>query len=349
MLDWFRRIFQLAPAASTFADGVDSLHFFVLATTLLGASGITLITLGFLLRYRERAPGEPTPRVVATRAREGLLIATLLSLFLGWWVLGYRQYLLMHRRQKNAATVYVTAKQWMWKFAYSNGARSNDVLTLPVNAKVELIMTSRDVIHSFFVPAFRVKQDVLPGRYVSLWFEPTRLGTFPLFCAEYCGISHSRMLGRIRVLSAADYAAWLERESSPGQASAALAARGREAAVKHGCLACHSVDGQPHIGPTWSRLYGATIELQGGKHVVADAAYLTRSMMDPAAEVAAGFRPLMPTYLGSLAQPDVAAIVEYIRTLALGPEPGSENNPPLPRTEPVPSAGASSNAREPSP
>jgi cytochrome c oxidase subunit 2 len=287
--------------------------------------------------------------LVAKSSREGSLVAGVLALFLGCWVIGYRQYLHMRQRQTNTATVYVTAKQWMWKFAYANGTRATDVLTLPVNAKVELIMTSRDVIHSFFVPAFRVKQDVLPGRYVSLWFEPTKIGTFSLFCAEYCGVSHSHMLGKIRVLSAADYTAWLETESSSTQASPALAALGREAAVKHGCLACHTVDGQPHIGPTWTRLYGATVELQGGKSIVADADYLTRSMMDPQAEITSGFRPVMPTYLGSLAQPEVAAIVEYIRTLAHGPVPGSDDNPPLPQTLLLPSATASSNPREPSP
>jgi cytochrome c oxidase subunit 2 len=174
-------------------------------------------------------------------------------------------------------------------------------------------MTSRDVIHSFFVPAFRVKQDLVPGRYTSIWFQAVATGEFPIYCAEYCGVSHSNMSGVVRVLSPADYARWLQGSEPPGGQS--LVEIGREVAVRHACFACHTVDGQPHIGPTWSRLYGSSVELVGGQRVTADVAYLTRSMMEPGAELVAGYPPVMPTYLGTVSQAETAALVEYIRSL----------------------------------
>lgn len=311
----FRVIFRLPPAASSFANAVDALHCFVLTTTFIGVFVITLVTGYFLVRYRERELAVATPYVTATGTRELLLIGGTLALFVLWWVLGYRIYLDMRRRPPDAIPVYVSAKQWMWKFSYADGRISNDVLTVPLGRPTELIMTSRDVIHSFFVPAMRVKQDVLPGRYVSLWFKPVRPGTYSIFCAEYCGISHSNMLGEVRVLADDAYRAWLDDASH----AAPLADVGRDAAVRHACLSCHTVDGQPHIGPTWSRLYGSNVSLEGGGTVVADAAYLTESIMDPAARIVAGYRPVMPTYLGSLDSAETAAIVEYIRSLERGP------------------------------
>jgi cytochrome c oxidase subunit II len=311
----FRQIFRLPPAASSFADAVDWLHFFVVGTTLVGVLVITLLTGYLVIRYRERTPNSVTPRLVVSGTREAMLIAGTLGLFVLWWVLGYRIYLDMERRPQAAVTVYVSAKQWMWKFSYADGRISNDSLTVPLGRPVELIMTSRDVIHSFFVPAMRVKQDVLPGRYVSLWFKPVRAGTYSIFCAEYCGVSHSRMLGEVRVLGPDAYSAWLEDSSH----TRPLAEVGREAALRHACFSCHTVDGQPHIGPTWSRLYGSTVTLEGGEHVLADAAYLTESIMDPAARIVTGYRPVMPSYLGSLDSAEAAAIVEYMRSLAQGP------------------------------
>lgn len=316
MLDWFRRLFALPPGASSFADGVDRLHLFLVASTLFGSLLVALTVAFTVARQREREPGQPTPRLVASGAREALIVAGCLSLFLSWWVLGCRQYVRMRRPPAGTVPVYVTAKQWMWKFSYPDGRSSLDELTVVVNRPVQLIMTSRDVIHSFFVPAFRSKQDALPGRYVSLWFEPTRVGEYPIECAEYCGVSHSNMLGRVRVLSAQDYATWLESEGSSRDSLPKLAELGREAAVRHSCFSCHTVDGQSHIGPTWQGLFGASVALTSGERVTADAGYLTRAMIDPAAEIVAGYPAVMPSYVGSLSPPEVAAILEYIRSLA---------------------------------
>ncbi|MEO7037697.1 MAG: c-type cytochrome [Polyangiaceae bacterium] len=336
MLELFRKLFDLPPGASSFADGVDWLHLFVIGSTLLGVSVITLLALVFVIRYRQRPGDHSTPVVRVTGKREAVLVFGTLALFLLWWVLGYRQYLAMRERPAGADAVYVTAKQWMWKFSHSHGQIENDVLTVPVGRPVELIMISRDVIHSFYVPAMRVKQDVLPGRYVTLWFKPVRVGTYPIYCAEYCGVLHSGMLGEVDVLTDAQYSRWL------GDAARAesLADVGRAAAVKHACLSCHTIDGQKHIGPTWSKLYGSDVTLSDGQHVVADAAYLTESMMDPAAHIVQGYAPIMPTYLGSLDSADTAAIVEYIRSLQDAPVSPSIRLPAL-QVAPTTSAASS--------
>jgi len=337
MLQAFRELFALPPGASSFADGIDWLHLFVISTTLLGVSVISLLALVFTIRYRQRPGDHSTPVVRVSGGRETALVLGTLALFLGWWVIGYRQYLTMRFRPERADTVYVTAKQWMWKFSHSQGQVENSVLTVPVGRPVELIMISRDVIHSFYVPAMRVKQDVLPGRYVSVWFQPTKPGTYPIYCAEYCGTLHSGMLAEVHVLSDDEYLRW------QGDASRAkpLAELGREAAVKHACFSCHTVDGQRHIGPTWNHLYGSDVTLADGQHVIADAAYLTESMMDPAARLVLGYPPVMPTYLGSLDSTETAAIVEYIRSLQDVPATAGVR---LPDLEVVPSASASAKA-----
>jgi cytochrome c oxidase subunit 2 len=213
-------------------------------------------------------------------------------------------------------TVYVTAKQWLWKFSYPDGRASVDVLIVPEGKPVKLVMTSRDVIHSFYVPAFRMKHDVVPGRYYTAWFEATTRGIYPIECAEYCGVSHSKMVGGVQVLSSADYARWLEGHP-PDQSD--LVQEGREVAARRACLDCHTLDGQSHIGPTWVGLYDSQVPLQGGRSVRADVAYLTRSMMDPQVDIVAGYKDVMPTYRGVLSEPETAALVELIRALEDAP------------------------------
>jgi|HubBroStandDraft_6_1064221.scaffolds.fasta_scaffold296235_2 cytochrome c oxidase subunit 2 len=313
MNDLLRGLLDLPPEASTFAFGVDLLHYFVIGTTMLGATFVFLLALLFLVRSRRRAPGELTARIQGSASTELTLIGALLTVFIVFWIVGATQYDRMMTPPPDALPVYVTAKQWMWKFSYADGRSSMDVLTVPVGRPIKLVMTSRDVIHSFYVPAFRVKHDVLPGRYYAAWFQATTPGTFDIRCAEYCGVSHSRMLGVVRVLSADDYRRWLE-STTPGD-SQDLAAAGLEVAARRGCLSCHTIDGQSHIGPTWAGLYGSSVKLEDGRTVVADDAYLTRSMMEPAGDVVAGFKPVMPTYRGVLEEPEVAALVELIASI----------------------------------
>jgi cytochrome c oxidase subunit II len=328
----FLGLLNLPPEASSYAASVDLLHLLVISTTMLGATVVFVLALYYLARYRRRVPGETTQRTALPVPQEVGMIGGILGLFLAFWVVGTLEYDRMLTPPPGSMVVYVTAKQWMWEFAYPDGRSSMDVLTVPLGRPVELVMTSRDVIHSFYVPAFRMKHDVVPGRYYTTWFAATAVGSFPIECAEYCGVSHSRMAGQVRVLSVDDYARWLEGEPPPG---ADLVTDGRDVATRRGCLNCHTLDGQPHVGPTWAGLYGSPVRLEDGRTVVADDAYLTRSMMDPQADVVAGFKPVMPTYRGILPEPEVAALVELLRSLKSSPYAPSIT---LPRVVPSSSA-----------
>ena len=329
-MDLVRAILALPRGASTVADEIDLLHLFVISVTMLMATFVFVMAAYFTLRYHRRHDEQLTERIAASRARETFIIGGILGMFLLWWVIGYRQYLELRKEPPDAEIVYVDAKQWMWKFAYPDGRTSNDVLTVPVGRPVKLVMTSRDVIHSFYVPAFRVKMDVLPGRYTTVWFEAKEPGTFPIWCAEYCGLSHSLMRGEVIALPPSEYARWQESGAvakvksdcgwGPGSCGGEdLVSQGRAVAERRQCVACHTLDGQPHIGPTWSRLFGSERILTDGRRVIADEAYLTRSMMEPSREVVAGYREVMPVYQGTLSAGETAALVELIRSLRSGP------------------------------
>ncbi len=305
----------LPPEGSSVAAGVDALHLFVISATLLGSLGVFLVAGYFVVRYPRKHEGQLTESFRASAKSEAAIIAGILSLFLLWWVIGYRQFVAMESPPDDAMPIYVTAKQWMWKFSYPDGRSANDILTVPEGRAVKLVMTSRDVIHSFYVPGFRMKQDVLPGRYTTLWFKSTAEGDYPVLCAEYCGVSHSMMMGSVVVLSADDYAKWLRVPTRDASGEVDLVSDGARVAEKRECLACHTIDGQPHIGPTWAGLYGSWVTTTDGRRVVADEAYLTRSMMEPLADVVAGYKPVMPTFFGILPQPEAAALVEYIKSL----------------------------------
>jgi len=342
-----RAILALPPGASTVSRDIDLLHFFVISVTMLMSTYVFATAAWFCIRWYRRSEGQLTERLAASGRAEAITIAAVLGMFILWWVIGYRQYARLTTPPQGADVVYVDAKQWMWKFSYpAGGGDANDVLTVPAGRPIKLVMTSRDVIHSFFVPAFRVKADVIPGRYVTTWFEAAVPGVYPIWCAEYCGVSHSLMRGEIVVLPPADYADWLRTRRTtatradcgrgPGSCGGGdLASFGREVAVRRDCVACHTLDGQRHIGPTWRGLFGSERVLVGGRRVIADEAYLTRSMMEPNADVVAGYTPVMPTYQGTLTAAEAGAIVELIRTLRdLPPAPGIE----LPRLQVEPAA-----------
>jgi cytochrome c oxidase subunit 2 len=300
MPQWILDLLFLPPEASTAASQIDGLHVFVIAVTMVSSLAVFLAGGYFVVRYQQRRGQQTTEHVEASVLGEALIIGSILSLFLIWWVIGYRQYVKLVTPPADAMTVYVTAKQWMWKFTYEDGRSSNDVLTVPIGRPVRLVMTSRDVIHSFYVPAFRNKQDVLPGRYTTLWFEPSLAGSFPIYCAEYCGTSHSLMRGNVVVLPVDEYQSWLARPTRDASGETDLLSYGERIARTRECLACHTIDGQRHIGPSWAGLYGSEVTLNDGRKVVADEAYLTRSMMEPTTDVVAGFKPVMPSFFGLL-------------------------------------------------
>lgn len=341
-LTWFKdllhTILYLPAQGSRDAARVDGLQaleftsFWIIGLVVLGCAA------WWTLRYRRRtrAPIQ-TPRIVAPVWLEVTLISGLLGMFLVFWVIGFRQYLDLATAPADAMDVYVTARQWVWQFGYADGPGSAGMLVVPIGRPVRLLITSRDVIHSFFVPAFRIKQDAVPGRFTTAWFQADRLGRFDVFCAELCGTEHSQMRGEVVVLSADDFARWLTNAS--GLASAGplhsppllrntnapapppperLADVGMRVAGDKGCLRCHTTDGTRHIGPTWKGLWHAHQRMDDGQEIYADAAYITESMMDPNAHIVAGFQPVMPSYQGRITPAETAAIVELIRALQFG-------------------------------
>ena len=210
---------------------------------------------------------------------------------------------------KNAMEIHVVAKQWMWKLEHADGTREINALHVPVGIPVRLVMTSQDVIHSFFVPAFRVKQDVLPGRYVEAWFEPTRIGTYHLFCTEYCGTDHAVMGGGVTVMAPGDYARW-----SAGQPQGdGLADQGAALFVRAGCSGCHG--GSDRIrAPSLAGLYGRPVPIEGGGFATADEGYLRDSILLPQKQVVAGYQPVMPSYTGVLSEDEVIRLVAYLKS-----------------------------------
>jgi cytochrome c oxidase subunit 2 len=311
MNELMRHLLDLPPQASSFARHIDYLHYVVIGSASVVCAATFFAILIFLVRYRE---GAPRKRRHVPRWLEISAAGFTLTVFLVWWVIGFIQYRGMRTPPANALRVYVVAKQWMWEYVYPTGVTAEDELHVPVGQPVELLLTSRDVIHSFYVPAFRTKQDVVPGRIIDVWFTAVKPGRYPILCAEYCGAGHSRMRGVVVAMEPTQYAEW-----EAGHHSKDLAMTGEKLATDYGCFRCHTVDGTPHLGPSWKDLYGSTIPLSTGGSVVADDAYLTESMMDPEAKLHAGYPPLMPTFLGRLSGPEAAAIVEYIRTLRSQP------------------------------
>jgi cytochrome c oxidase subunit 2 len=331
-MSWARKLLFLPEQSSTFAERVDRLHYFMIGMTFLVAVFIGVTGMYFLIRYRRRTQSDPSPHIEAPVWLEGLFIGVPLSFFLLWFFLGFKEYVWLQSPPRDALDVYVTGKQWMWKFTYPEGPSSIDVLRVPAGRPVRLLLTSRDVIHSFFVPDFRIKQDAVPGRYTQTWFEVKEPGRHEILCAEYCGLNHSHMRGVVEALAPAEFERWQEaarqgvllaQQTRGGGAEAerglppggTLAARGEHEASEQGCLMCHTVDGRPHIGPTWSGLYGSARPLAGGGTVMADEAYLTESMMDPLAKVVAGYAAVMPSYHGRLSAAQTGALVEYIKSL----------------------------------
>lgn len=345
-MDLLRKLLFLPPGASQMARDIDLLHGFVIGVSALGAFGVALATVRFVVKYRHRSGPGYTEHVGAPRGFELGIGGFLVALFILWWVLGYRQYGEIQAKADGALEIYVTGKQWMWKFAYPDGRSTAGYLVVPRNEPVVLQLTSRDVIHSFFVPAFRIKRDALPSRYTTISFEATRSGTYRAMCAEYCGTSHSRMWADVVVLSPPDYEQWLEGEPPAPVAraqagavvrggrtgdedGATLAERGREIAAQYGCLSCHTTDGQQHVGPTWAGLYGSHETLDDGQTVEVDADYITESMMRPNAKRVRGFDALMPTYQGELEGDEVAAVVAFIRSLRDAPHESAVELPEL--------------------
>jgi cytochrome c oxidase subunit 2 len=327
MNDLMRQMLWLPEQASTFAPDVDHLHYFVIIVTMLVSMAVGLLAFAFFFKYRQRRPNQSTPMVIPSVRFEIVVIGVPLFFFLLWFVQGYKDYIWYTTPPSNAMDVYVMGKKWMWKFAYPDGPNAIGTIHVPANRPVRLLMTSRDVIHSFYVPDFRIKQDVLPGRYTETWFEATKPGRYQILCAEYCGTWHSQMWGEVVVMPPPEFDTWMAEQKAGlsqrvdtggddgGSFRGSIVEYGKRVAMAQGCVKCHSLDGEPHIGPTWLDLYHRRETLDNGQVVIADEGYLTDSMIDPRGKIVRGYKPVMPTYKGRLTAPEAAALVEFIKSL----------------------------------
>jgi len=273
------------------------------------SSLIFTLILVFAAKYRKRH-GHQAEQIEGSTPLEIVWSVIPLCVFIVIFVWGAVIYFHERTPPRGAAEVYVVAKQWMWKLQHQEGQREINELHVPVGRDVKLIMTSQDVIHSFFVPAFRIKQDVLPGRYTTVWFRATKPGVYHLFCAEYCGTQHSGMIGWVTVMEPAQYQAWL----SGGGATGSLASTGQAIFEQLGCSTCHRSDVQGR-GPNLVGLFGKKVQLEDGRMVTADENYVRESILVPGAKVVSGFKPIMPVFQGLVSEDQLAALVEYVKSL----------------------------------
>src|SRR2546423_5866653 len=294
--------------ASTTAGSVDALYIFLVALSLFVSVAIFTMICIFALRYRQRK-GREAEQVEGSTILELTWSAIPLAIFLFIFAWGAVVYFKERTPPTDSDQVYVVAKQWMWKLQHLEGPREINQLHVPVGRDVELIMTSQDVIHSFYVPAFRLKQDVVPGRYTTLWFRATRPGTYHLFCAQFCGTMHSGMIGEVTVMESNDYQAWMTSAAPSGS----FAQTGMTLFQQLGCNTCHLNDVQGR-GPVLKGVYGNPVQLGDGRTVTADENYIRESILVPAAKVVSGFRPIMPSWQGQVNEEQLNELIPYIKS-----------------------------------
>jgi cytochrome c oxidase subunit 2 len=323
-----RKLGLMPQQASSIAGEVDALYLFLIALTAFFSLLIGGLVIGFAVRYR-RGRNRKATQIEGSLVLELLWTGIPFVIAMGIFLWGAKIYLAIARPPDDALEIFVVGKQWMWKLQHMEGRREINELHVPVGQPVKLTMTSEDVIHSFYVPAFRVKQDVLPGRYTTLWFEATQPGSYHLFCAEYCGTEHSRMIGRVVAMEPHDYQEWLTGAATTataaatgggaGAAPATMTDLGKAAFERTGCAACHAVNSAEAaakmIGPPLVGLAGKRVKLQSGVEVAVDEAYLRNSITDPMSEIVEGFQPVMPAYAGRLSEEELLQIIAYIQSL----------------------------------
>jgi cytochrome c oxidase subunit 2 len=303
--------FPLFPdQASTMATQVDSLFFFLIGVSVFFATLIFIVIIVFAVKYRRRSENEQPQEVQSDLRLEILWTVIPLGLTLVMFVWGAKLFFVINDPPANSLEINVVAKQWMWKAQHPEGQLEIDELHIPVGRPVKLTMTSQDVIHDFFVPAFRVKKDVLPGRYTTVWFEATAPGEYHLFCSQYCGTQHSLMIGRIVVMPLTEYQAWL----GGGATGVSLATAGERLFQRLGCNVCHLESGAGR-GPSLVGLLGKTVKLAGSSSVTADETYIRESIINPQAKIVAGYEPIMPVFKGLISEDGILQILAYLKTL----------------------------------
>lgn len=303
--------------ASTFAERVDALYYYLLSVSGFFVLLIFALIFYFAVKYRRRSEGEQTPTILGSIPLEVAWIVIPFILVMIMFVWGASLYFTAFSPPANAMEIFVIGKQWMWKVQHPEGRREIDELHVPVGYPVKLTITSQDVIHSFYIPAFRIKMDAVPGRYTSTWFEASKTGTFHLFCAEYCGTAHAGMGGRVVVMKPSEYEQWL-RTGAPEDS---LVAAGGRLFQQLGCSGCHSQNSIVRA-PLLDGVYGKPVPLQSGQVVLADESYIRDSILLPQKDVVAGYAPVMPPFQGRISEEELMQIIAYIRFLGEeGPEP----------------------------
>ena len=304
----------LPEAASTYAKNVDVLFYFIIYGSIGLFAGIMIVIIGFSIRYRRRKDNQKASGQISHNNQLEIIWSVIpLIVVLVIFVWGFVDYLKMSLPPQGTIEYRLTGQKWSWIFSEpKTGATLGNQLVVPVNQPVKLIMTSLDVIHSFYVPNFRIKKDILPNRYTMVWFEANREGIYQVFCTEYCGDSHSTMLGSVRVVSQEEYAKHLDELSSLSDLSPVQLG---ELVYKQRCIACHSIDGSRMTGPTWKGIYGSSSALANGQNTIVDDTYIRESILKPQTKIVKGYEPAMPSFAGQLKEREIEGIIEYYKTL----------------------------------
>lgn len=304
----------LPPASSTHAGEVDALFYFIFWVAIIIFVFLFIVGSYFVIKYRRSKYAKATSKQTHNVPLEiaWTVIPLILVIIIFFW--GFKGFLELHVVPKDALEVKVTGQQWFWSFDYPEGVSSVNEMVVPVDRPVKVLLSSKDVIHSFFVPNFRIKMDAVPNRYTITWFEANHVGEYNLFCAEYCGTKHSEMIGTIKVVTQREYEDWLEAGAKAGEGMT-LAEYGAKLYAGKGCITCHSIDGSANTGPTFKGDYGTTHKIEGGSEVTVDENYIRESILDPQAKIRLGFQPVMPTFQGLLKDRDIDAIIAYLKSL----------------------------------
>jgi cytochrome c oxidase subunit 2 len=300
--------------ASTFAKDVDMLYFFVLAVCSFFALAVAVSVIYFGLRYHRTHEGQIGARIEGSLPLELLwsVIPTIIAMFMFGW--GATVFYHLRRPPDEAMQIYAVGKQWMWKFQHPEGQREINELHIPVGRPIKITISSEDVLHSLYFPAFRTKMDAIPGRYTELWFEADTPGSYHIFCSEYCGTNHSGMIGTVTVMDPAEYQAWLQGGGQGGT----LAQRGARLFDSMACNSCHLESGRGR-GPSLQNIVGTTVDLEDGSSVTVDDAYLRESILNSQAKIVKGFTPLMPTFQGLISEENLVALMEHVKSLSPNP------------------------------
>jgi cytochrome c oxidase subunit II len=309
LVKWLNASALFPREASTIAPYADALYFFLLTITVVGLILVGTLVFGFSIRYR--AANHPVAeQVEGSTLLEATWTIIPLALFLVVFVWGALLYFRIYTPPANSMNIYIVGKQWMWKAEHPGGQHEINALHVPTGRPVQLTMISQDVFHSFSIPDFRVKREVIPGRYSTVWFEATTPGTYHLFCTQYCGTNHSQMIGDITVLTPEDYQKWTQGSTS----GMSLAQNGERLFASMGCNACHSGSAAAR-GPNLAGVFGSKLQLTSGSEVLVNEAYLRDAILNPSQHVTAGYAPIMPTYQGQVSEDGLIDLVEYIKGL----------------------------------